>query len=320
MRTALLYLAAIFLAWDAGSPAAAEPRNIVDADGRTVFVANNSRVVSLGGSVTEILYALGLEDHVVAIDTTSLYPHRALAEKPNVGYLRTLSAEGVLSVGPSLILAEEEAGPQPAIALLEKASVPFVRVPSEQTPEGVVAKVRFIGDIMDVAEDGNALADALAADFATLDAELAGIEKPMRALFVLSLAEGRIMAAGEGTGADAILRLAGAENALSGFTRYKAVNAEAVLAAAPDAIVVMARVGDAPGPGIAIADVLANPTLSETPAGKAGRVIAMNGLYLLGFGPRTAHAAHDLAAALYPDLTLPALAARPWTDPSALGE
>ncbi len=106
----------------------------------------------------------------------------------------------------------------------------------------------------------------------------------------------------------------GARNALSGFDRYKAVNPEAILSAAPDAIVVMARNGDGPGPGIAVDDVLANPTLAATPAGKAGRVIAMNGLYLLGFGPRTAHAAHDLAAALYPDLSFPALIARPWTD------
>jgi iron complex transport system substrate-binding protein len=313
-RLAGLVVAALCVAAGAVSPSSAEPRVIADDTGRQVAVEDISRVVSLGGSVTEILYALGLQYKIAAIDVTSTYPPQALGEHPNVGYLRTLSAEGVLSVSPSLILAEEDAGPPHAIELLQKASVPILRVPSDMTAEGVVAKVRFIADVMGVPEKGAELADALAVDFAALERQLAGKRTSQRVLFVLSLADGRIMAAGADTAADAVMKLAGAENALAGFSRYKPVNSEAVLAAAPDAIVVMARDGDGPGPGVAVPDVLADPTLGQTPAGKAGKVIAMNGLYLLGFGPRTAHAAHDLAAALYPDLRLPTLAARRWTD------
>jgi iron complex transport system substrate-binding protein len=298
---------------------AAAPRVVVDAAGRTATIDDTSRVVALGGSITEILYALKLQDRIAAVDTTSLYPPAALAEKPNVGYLRALSAEGVLSVSPSLILAETDAGPAEVVTLLEGASVPFLRVPGGMDAAGVVAKVRFIGDVMGANDQASALADALAQDFSALDSELAGVTRKVRALFVLSLADGRIMAAGEGTAADAMLKLAGAENALTGFSRYKPVNPEAVLEAAPDAIVVMARHGDEPGPGIAVEDVLADPTLAATPAGKAKRVVAMDGLYLLGFGPRTAHAAHDLAAALYPGLVLPPLKARPWVDARATG-
>jgi heme transport system substrate-binding protein len=73
-----------------------------DASGRSVVVRDASRIVSVGGAVTEILYALGLDSRVIAVDSTSLYPPRALAEKPNVGYMRQLSAEGVLGLGPSL--------------------------------------------------------------------------------------------------------------------------------------------------------------------------------------------------------------------------
>jgi iron complex transport system substrate-binding protein len=80
----------------------------------------------------------------------------------------------------------------------------------------------------------------------------------------------------------------------------------------------MERRSEGPGPGVAVADILANPTLAETPAGKARRVVAMDGLYLLGFGPRTAEAARDLAAALYPDLALPDLAAH--SGPAATGQ
>ena len=176
--------------------AAAETRQVVDAVGRTVAIADTSRVVSVGGSVTEILYALGLDDRIIAVDTTSVFPPAAMREKPNVGYMRQLSAEGVLSVSPTLILAEDGSGPPDTITLLEKASLPFVLVPNEKSAEGVAEKVRFVGDAMGVAAESDRLADALASDFATLQAEIAPIEKRVRALFVFSLTDGRILAGG----------------------------------------------------------------------------------------------------------------------------
>lgn len=91
----------------------ADAITVEDATGRSVVISDASRIVSVGGAVTEILYALGLEQRVIAVDTTSLYPPRALAEKPNVGYMRQLSPEGVLALGPSLILAAEGSGPGP---------------------------------------------------------------------------------------------------------------------------------------------------------------------------------------------------------------
>jgi iron complex transport system substrate-binding protein len=314
--------AALLLVCSVGGHALAEPRTVLDTDGRTVVVEDVSRVVSLGQSITETLYALGLEADIAAIDMTSYYPPRALREKPDVGYLRQLSAEGVLSVGPSLVLAEEDAGPPTVIAVLEKASVPFVRVPDERSPQGVLAKLRFIAELMGAAEKGRVLAEAVAADFAALDSALdaARIDRPGRAMFILSLLDGRIMAAGKDTAADAMLTLARAGNVFSDFTGYKPVSAEAVLAAAPEAIVVMERYGPGPGPGVDVADVLADRTLSETPAGRSGRVVSMNGLYLLGFGPRTPHAARDLAAAIYPDLDLPQLADRPWNGTMTIGQ
>jgi iron complex transport system substrate-binding protein len=100
-----------------------------DAAGRSVKIKDAGRIVSVGGAVTEILYALGLENRVIAVDTTSLYPPRALAEKQNVGYMRQLSPEGVLGLGPSLVLAAEGSGPTGTIAVLEAASIPFVQIP-----------------------------------------------------------------------------------------------------------------------------------------------------------------------------------------------
>ncbi|MFD0936584.1 ABC transporter substrate-binding protein, partial [Methylobacterium trifolii] len=82
-----------------------------------------ARIASLGGAVTEILYRLGAGPRIAAVDTTSLYPAEAMREKPNVGYLRALSAEGLLSVGPDLVIAADGAGPADVLALVREAGV-----------------------------------------------------------------------------------------------------------------------------------------------------------------------------------------------------
>jgi iron complex transport system substrate-binding protein len=117
-----------------------------------------------------------------------------------------------------------------------------------------------------------------------------------RVLFILSLQGGRIMAGGEGTEAEGIIRLAGGENAATGFQGYKQIADEAVLTAAPDLILMMAREGDL---SIADADILAHPALAETPAARNGALVRMEGMLLLGFGPRTPEAARALYDALY---------------------
>lgn len=289
-------------------PAQAEPVEVTDASGRAVVVEDRGRVVSVGGAVTEILYALGLEDRIVAVDTTSLYPPRALAEKPDVGYMRALSPEGLLSTEPSLILAEDGAGPPEATALLETASVPFALVPSRADAGGIADKIRFVSKAMGAEEAGEALAGAVAADLAVVREAVGRIESPAKVLFILSLANGRVMAAGEGTSAAAMIELAGAENALSGFSGFKPVNDEAVLEAAPEVIVMMAR-GDH---AASLEEVRSHPALSHTPAARDGRIVAMDGLYLLGFGPRVAHAVRDLAAVIHPGHDLPELPVRAW--------
>jgi iron complex transport system substrate-binding protein len=292
----------------APDPALSDPIEVVDAENRAVIVNDTSRVVSIGGSVTEILYALGLENRVAAVDTTSLYPARVLADKPNVGYMRALSPEGLLSTQPSLILAEEGSGPPEALELLKSASVPFLLVPSRTDATGVVDKIRFIAKAMGVKDRGKLMADAVVADLAKVEDAAAAIDDPAKVLFILSLSNGRIMAAGEGTSAAAMIEMAGARNALTGFTGYKPVNAEAVLEAAPDVVVMMAR-GDH---ATSAEEVFAHPALARTPAAANNRLITMDGLYLLGFGPRVAQAVAALTAQIYPDAQQAQLPGRPW--------
>lgn len=301
-------LAAFILAWAA--PALAET-TVVDSTGRTVTIADQSRIASVGGAVTEILYALGLEDQIVAVDVTSLYPPRAMAEKASLGYMRTLSAEGVLATNPSVVIAVEGSGPPEVLDVLEHASVPFVLIPEAHDAAGVVAKIRLVADAAGVSEKGEALAAAVAEDLAALDAIRAAVPARRKAIFVLSMGSGGApMVAGEHTLASTIFALAGVDNALTGFAGYKPANAEAVMAAAPDAVVLMSERGSHATAG----DVFATPAFMGSPAAVNNRLILMPGSYLLALGPRTAHAARDLAAAVYPELDLPQLPARPWTE------
>ncbi|MYZ49425.1 heme/hemin ABC transporter substrate-binding protein [Propylenella binzhouense] len=262
------------------------------------------RIVSLGGSVTEILYALGLEDRIVAVDTTSLYPPEAMQEKPNVGYLRQISAEGVLSLDPTLIIAEADVGPPEAVAVIAGSGVRLERAPAARDAQSLRAKIAFVAEAAGAPEAGRALAESAAGQLESIATAVAQVEDPVPAIFVLSLQGGRVLAAGSGTSADAMLRLAGARNALSGFSGYKQVSAEALLSAAPEIIVMMNRGAEAQP---TLDEIRAIPALAATPAAANGRLVAMDGLYLLGFGPRTAQAARDLAAAFYPNLPLPAL-------------
>lgn len=253
------------------------------------------RVVSIGGSITETLYALGLEKRIIAVDTTSVFPPEALREKPNVGYMRALSAEGVLALEPGLIIAVEGAGPPDAMNVIRSASIPMVTVPDKPTPNGVIDKIRAIAGAMNESGRGEKLVAKVAEEFTELKQFTSGLDQRARVLFVLSLRGGRPVVAGSDTAAEGILVLAGAENAIKGFSGYKPVTDEAIIAAAPDVILMMSR----PEHRVPAEQLLAYPALRTTPAGQNKRVIIMSGQYLIGFGPRTARAAGDLAAAIY---------------------
>lgn len=249
-------------------------------------------IVSLGGSVSEIVAALGAADRLVARDSTTLYPE-ALTALPDVGYLRALSPEGVLATGPDLILAEEGAGPLEAVQALQAAGVPFVQIPEAPTPEGVLAKIRAVAAALAVPGAGEALVRTTEAGFAEAAQHRAGA-RPQKVLFVLSAQGGRLMVAGSGTAAEGIITLAGARNAAQGFAGYKPMSDEAILAAAPDAVLMMDRGGDH---AVSDAELLSHPGLAGSPAA-ARPVIRMDGLLLLGFGPRTPAAAMALQDAL----------------------
>ena len=269
-----------------------------DARNRDIAVTDVARTVTIGGAITEILYALGLENRLVGVDTTSLYPPAALRDKPNVGYMRQISAEGVLGLNPTLILAIQGSGPRETMEILETAKVPLVLVPETYSEEGLIAKIKLVGHAMGVDARAECLSAAVGADLAQLRTLRAKVTKPVRVMFVMSLQNGRAMVAGHKTAADEIIRLAGAANAVDDYDGYKVISDEAIVAAKPDVVLSIERGKDS----LQADAVYAHPGFTLTPVAANKSFIAMDGLYLLGFGPRTAAAARDLAVKLYPEL------------------
>jgi iron complex transport system substrate-binding protein len=246
---------------------AASAQTIVrDASGRPLEVADATRIVSIGGAITEILYALGLERRIVAVDSTSSFPPQALKDKPNVGYMRQLSPEGVLGVAPSLVLASEGSGPPETVAVLQAARVPLVLVPDRFSGEGILEKIATVAAATGAPED--CLAHAVKSDLDALAQARQRVGTPRRVMFLLSFVNGRPMVAGRNTAADG----------------YKLIGDEAIITARPDAVLAMQREGLA----LAAETVFAHPAFTATPAAARKAFISMGGLYLLGFGPRTA--------------------------------
>jgi iron complex transport system substrate-binding protein len=257
---------------------------------------DKARIVSIGGSITEIVYALGKQGRLVARDSTSTYPQDAL-KLPDVGYMRQLSPEGVLSVDPTGILALQGSGPKEATDVLKKADVAFIEVPERFDRQGILDKIRTVG----MALGADARAEALAAKvddrLKAAEQATAAIKDRKRVLFILSMQGGKVLASGSGTAANGIIALAGAVNAVEGVSGYKQLSDEAIVTARPDFILMM----DHAGPAVSDETLFGNAAIAATPAGAERRVLRMDGSYLLGFGPRTAYAVHDLAAALYGD-------------------
>jgi iron complex transport system substrate-binding protein len=263
------------------------------------WATSQRRIVSVGGALTETLYALGAQGDLVGADTTSLFPEAA-RQLPSVGYARGLSAEGVLSLRPTLVVASQEAGPPAVLRQIEAARVPLALLDADHRFEGVVARTQRLAELCGRAEAGRVLAAELQQRWAqTQDqvARRAAAGKPApRVLFVLSHSMAQVRVSGSGTAADAMLRYAGTVNVLASVDGYKPLTPEAAIAAAPDVILATEQGLQAAG---GIDGLLKAPGLAQTPAGRARRVVALEALLLLGFGPRLPQAVAALADALH---------------------
>lgn len=248
------------------------------------------RIVSVGSSVTEALLVLGLKERIVAVDLAS-QSLDGMSTLPSVGYHRTLAAEGVWSLRPDLVLLTTEAGPPPVIDQLRAARVPVVVVDDVQTRDGAFAKLRAIARAVGKERAIEAVVDENARALDALSAKHTA--KGPKTLFVYARGNGALMVSGTKTAADGILALAHVENAVTGYEGYRPLSAESMIAAAPDVIVVPERALPIIG---GVDGLLKAPGVASTPAGRARRIVAIDDILMLGFGPRVGEAATKLSA------------------------
>lgn len=239
------------------------------------------RIVTLGGAVTEIVFALGAGDRVVGTDDSSVYPAE-VRSLPRVGYHRAVSAEGALSLSPQLILGTEEAGPPAAIEQLRSAKLPVTLVTAAQDLDGARARMLEIGRLLGLESRAKALVAELDADLAKARRKTAEWPKKPRVLFVFARGSNTLSVAGKKTAAHAMIELAGAENAVSEYEGYRPLGSEAVLAADPDLIVATEAGGDG-----GLAGIAERPGLARTRAVRERAIETVDALAFLGFGPRT---------------------------------
>ncbi|WP_442592905.1 heme/hemin ABC transporter substrate-binding protein [Parapusillimonas sp. JC17] len=249
------------------------------------------RVVTLGGSVTEIVYDLGQGGRLVADDESSMYPEAA-RELPRVGYYRSVPVEGVVAMKPDLVLASENAGPPKALERLKGLGIPLTSVSDKPTIDSLYDRIQQVASELQVPEQGRELSERVREDVAAAQAE----PSTARRAVVLVNRTGPLLGAGGNTAANAVLALAGLENALAQQAGYKPVSAEGLALLAPDMIIVSEASVKASG---GMEKLTANPAIAATPAAREGRVVAMNDLLILGIGPRVGDAIRLLKEAAH---------------------
>ena len=242
-----------------------------------------SRIVSAGGSVTEIIYALGAESRLVAVDTTSNFPFGS-----GLAFCRLCAGaleRGHVVTRPTLILGEDDMGPPEVLSQLSSLGIELAVVPERWHGQGVLEKVRCIASIVGVDKsDRDALIEKLQNHMDDLSIQRSRIDKPIRVALLLALRDGVPTAAGSETSGHGVLEMAGLTNVFADFEGWKPIAPEAMISRNPELIFITERSAKAAG---GIEAVIADPIIELTDAGSSGNVFAVDGMALLGFGPRT---------------------------------
>ncbi len=264
------------------------------------------RWVSAGGALSEWVVALGGESKLVGVDTTSQHP-KSLKALPSLGYQRQLSAEGILSLRPQVLMGTEEMGPPPVLAQIRSAGVQVEMFSAQPDLPALKGNLQHLGKLL-----GNETkADALFGEYEqALDQQKRWVVKAQAAqkapdvLVLIGHAGGKSLIAGKDTAADWVLQQAGGHN-LANHTGYKPFSLESLAGLSPDVLVFADRAltGDAARAAL----FKENPILASTPAAKSGRVFELDPTLLVGgLGPRLPQSLVKLSTAFYPSQAKPA--------------
>lgn len=282
------------------TPAPELPVTVASADGRKVTVRQARRIVPLSGSLSEIVFTLGLGDRVVARDITATF--RQAAKLPVVTRNHDVSAESVLSLKPDLVIAETTSGPEEAVDQIREAGVPVLVVAPAQGLDDVGPRIAAVAGALGVPAAGTELTRRTEARMAAVRKEVpraGGSGRPRVAFLYLRGSASVYLIGGKGSGATSLLEAAGAVDAgaESGLAKdFTAITTEALAKAAPDAILVMTKGLESVG---GIDGLVKIPGVAQTPAGMNRRVVSVEDGVLLNYGPRTDQVLRSVVAQLY---------------------
>lgn len=256
-------------------------------------IAPGTRIITLFGDLTEVVYALGAQDFLVARDTASIYPPEAEA-LPNLGFNQQLSAEGILAFSPTIIFATPQAGPDATLEHLRGAGVEIVLIEEDDDLDAPAAKVRTVGDALGIPRRAETLASDIERRLDEVRDSIPESERGPEVLFLYLRGATFQFAGGEGSPSQVMIEAAGGidAGAAAGLSSFQALTPEALVAADPEVLLLMEGGVESVG---GIEGLLEIPGIAETRAGRARRFIIMDDLYLLDFGPRAPDALADLA-------------------------
>lgn len=257
--------------------------------------ATPERIVSTSGNASEEIVRFGLGDHLVAVDTTSIIPIEVMKDKPKIGYRRQLSAEGILSMNPDLVILAPDAGPPAVVKQLEGAGVALFYLQDEQTLAGINADTARLGEALAVPQAAQALIDEQLQQAENLAAQIAAYPRTPKLLMLIDTGNGALFALGSDSAGAHMTEVLAGEPSLS-LDGMKPVSKEALLSDNADAVLVAAR-DDARD--LTVIQPLAAgryDALDHHPAMSTGCVFQVNIMKALGFGPDTAGVASDFAA------------------------
>lgn len=260
----------------------------VGADGVESTITDTSRIVSLNGDITEIIAALGLADHLVAVDVTTTYPPETDA-LPRVGFGQQLAPEGVLAFEPTVVIGDTQIAPAESIEQIRSAGIPVVIIEVQTELAGIETKIGHIAEVLGVPAAGVELSAAVNAEIASATAMAGAGAQELRVAYLYVRGPQQVFLFGEGMVTNALIEGAGAVDAAAETGVFGAVplTPEALVAAAPDVIVAPAAGVDALGGVDALVDI---PGVSQTPAGATGDFLVYEDGFFLNFGPRTGQA------------------------------
>jgi iron complex transport system substrate-binding protein len=279
------------------------PVTVTNADGSQVTVTDVSRIIALNGATAEIIYDLGLGQNLVGVDVTATYPPE-IQDVPKIGFGRQLSAEGILSLNPTVVIGDTTSGPPEVLDQIKQAGVAVVLYDQFTDLNAPFEKIDAISSALGVTDAGNALKEQAKSEYdAALELAKTATSHP-RVLFIYIRGTSTLLIGGEGSGADTLITAAGGVDAgtEAGVKGFVPITSEALVAAAPDVILVMTSGLQSIG---GVDGLMKIPGVAETPAGENGKIVEFEDQYLLGLGPRLGQLLTDLIYAIHPELTRP---------------